>query len=54
LKPGWIAAWLIQPQTYKPDTLQPDYHLSAADARALTAYLSALGGGAERRDGNTR
>ncbi len=43
LKPGWIAAWLSKPQTYKPDTLQPDYGLSSADARALTAYLSSLG-----------
>ena len=43
LKPGWIAAWLSAPQTYKPDTLQPDYGLSSADARALTAYLSSLG-----------
>jgi cytochrome c2 len=42
LKPGWIAAWLVKPQAYKPDTLQPDYDLSAGDARALTAYLSSL------------
>lgn len=52
LKPGWIAAWLSKPQTYRPDTLQPDYGLSPADARALTAYLS--GSGADRtRGGNT-
>jgi mono/diheme cytochrome c family protein len=43
LKPGWIAAWLAAPQKYKPDTLQPDYGLSSADTRALTAYLSGLG-----------
>jgi cytochrome c2 len=43
LKPGWIAAWLSKPETYKPDTLQPDYGFSSADARALTAYLSSLG-----------
>jgi cytochrome c2 len=43
LKPGWTAAWLSTPQKYKPDTLQPDYGLSSADARALTAYLSSLG-----------
>jgi mono/diheme cytochrome c family protein len=43
LKPGWIAAWLTTPGRYKPGTLQPDYGLSAADARALTAYLSSLG-----------
>jgi mono/diheme cytochrome c family protein len=45
LKPGWIAAWLLTPQTYKPGTLQPDYSLSSADARALTAYLNSLGRG---------
>jgi cytochrome c2 len=43
LKPGWIAAWLSAPKTYKPGTLQPDYGLSSADIRALTAYLSSLG-----------
>jgi mono/diheme cytochrome c family protein len=45
LKPGWIAAWLRAPTRYKPSTLQPDYGLSAGDARALTAYLSSLGTG---------
>jgi mono/diheme cytochrome c family protein len=56
LKPGWIAAWLSAPQIYKPGTLQPDYGLSAADARALTAYLSSLGGrsAAAPRGGNDR
>jgi cytochrome c2 len=43
LKPGWIAAWLTSANTYKPGTLQPDYGLSRADVRALTAYLSSLG-----------
>ena len=43
LKPGWIAAWLTTPSVYRPGTLQPDYGLSSADARALTAYLSSLG-----------
>ncbi len=43
LKPGWIAAWLTTPGRYKPGTLQPDYGLSAVDARMLTAYLSSLG-----------
>jgi cytochrome c2/nitrate reductase cytochrome c-type subunit len=54
LKPGWIAAWLSTPQAYKPDTLQPDYGLSNADARALTAYLSGLGrsDAAKARGGN--
>jgi cytochrome c1 len=56
LKPGWTAAWLAAPQLYKPGTLQPDYGLSAADARALTAYLTSLGGRsvAASHEGNTR
>jgi mono/diheme cytochrome c family protein len=45
LKPGWIAAWLKAPERQKPGTLQPDYGLSDADARALTAFVSSLGVG---------
>jgi mono/diheme cytochrome c family protein len=45
LRPGWTAAWLLAPARQKPGTLQPDYGLSAADARALSAYLSSLGSG---------
>jgi cytochrome c1 len=45
LRPGWIGAWLMHPDKYKPGTLQPDYGLSSADARALTAYLSSLSAG---------
>jgi mono/diheme cytochrome c family protein len=48
LRPGWTAAWLLAPNRYKPGTLQPDYGLSAGDARALTAYLSSLGGSSGR------
>ncbi len=56
LKPGWIAAWLTTPAAYQPGTLQPDYGLSSADARALTAYLSSLGrsGSADARTGGAR
>jgi mono/diheme cytochrome c family protein len=43
LRPGWVAAWLRAPGRYKPGTLQPDYGLSDADARALAAYVSSLG-----------
>jgi mono/diheme cytochrome c family protein len=46
LRPGWTSAWLTAPERYKPGTLQPDYGLSAPDARALTAYLASLGQGA--------
>jgi cbb3-type cytochrome oxidase cytochrome c subunit len=54
LKPGWIAAWLSTPETYKPDSLQPDYGLSAGDVRALTAYLSSLRGGGRGLSAVTR
>jgi cytochrome c2 len=43
LRPGWTAAWLTAPGRYKPGTVQPDYGLTAAEARALTAYLAGLG-----------
>ncbi len=37
------------PRQYKPGTLQPDYGLSPADARALTAYLPASAADRARR-----
>ena len=43
LRPGWTAAFLQNPGREKPGTLQPDYGLSPADTRALTAYVSGLG-----------
>jgi mono/diheme cytochrome c family protein len=52
LMPGWTAAWLTSPETYKPGTLQPDYGLSEADVRALTAYLATLGA-TNRRSGQS-
>jgi cytochrome c2 len=42
LKPGWIFTWLLNPQLYKPDTIEPNYGFSEGEARALTAYLSSL------------
>lgn len=42
LKPGWISAWLSDPEQYKPGTLQPAYWLVAEDVQALTAYLTTL------------
>ena len=54
LKPGWIGAWLENPQSYKPGTLQPNYALPSADARALTAYLSSLGRSANAASGGPR
>ena len=42
LKPGWIYKWLLNPQFYKPDTIEPNYGFSEDEARALSAYLSGL------------
>ncbi len=43
---GYVGPELSQTgNRLKPGTVQPDYGLSRADARALTAYLSSLGAG---------
>lgn len=42
LKPGWIMAWLLHPQEWKPGTTQSDYGLEVEEAGALTAYLMSL------------
>jgi mono/diheme cytochrome c family protein len=42
LKSGWIFKWLLNPQLYKPDTIEPDYGFSEDEARALSAYLSSM------------
>ncbi|MFQ5685131.1 MAG: c-type cytochrome [Candidatus Scalindua sp.] len=42
LKSGWIFKWLLNPQLYKPDTIEPNHGFSEDEARALTAYLSSM------------
>jgi len=42
LKPGWIDAWLSDPATWKPGTLQPNYGLKPDETHAITAYLMTL------------
>jgi mono/diheme cytochrome c family protein len=42
LKPGWTVAWLLDPERWKPGTLQPDHGLSREEAEALTAYTLSL------------
>jgi len=42
LTPGWIYHWLLNPQKYKPETLEPRAGLSDAEAKDLTAYLMSL------------
>ena len=47
LKPGWIRAWLMTPEVWKPGTLHPSLGLSDGDARALAAFLLTRTAGAE-------
>jgi mono/diheme cytochrome c family protein len=42
LRPGWTVEWLLDPERWKPGTLQPDYHLTREEAEALTAYTLSL------------
>jgi len=42
LQPGWTVAFLLEPDRWKPGTLQPDYGLSRDEAVALTAYTLSL------------
>ena len=42
LRPGWTAAWLLDPERWKPGTLQPNYGLTREEAEALTAYTLSL------------
>jgi sulfur oxidation c-type cytochrome SoxX len=42
LQPGWSVAFLLEPERFKPGTLQPDYSLTRAEAEALTAYVMSL------------
>jgi mono/diheme cytochrome c family protein len=39
LTPGWMAAWLSDPQRWKPGTIEPNAGLTDDDRRALAAYL---------------
>jgi cytochrome c1 len=42
LTPAWIFHYLKDPQALRPNTLEPNQHLSDTDARALTAFLVSL------------
>ena len=41
LNGAWVYAYLKNPQAMRPGTLEPDQHLSDAEARSLTAFLMA-------------
>jgi mono/diheme cytochrome c family protein len=42
LQAGWTYHWLLNPQKYKPETLEPRDGFSEAEAKDLTAYLMSL------------
>jgi cytochrome c2 len=42
LKPGWIKAWLLAPERWRPGTLEPDHGLSDAQAEDLSAFVMTL------------
>ncbi len=41
-RPEILARWIEQPQALVPDTAMPSMGVSAADARAMAAYLLGL------------
>jgi nitric oxide reductase subunit C len=42
LQPGWVFRWLMNPQKYKPGTVEPRTGMPEAEAKDLTAYLMSL------------
>lgn len=42
MRPGWIFHWLKNPQRLKPGTIEPNNHLTDAEADAITAFLMTL------------
>ncbi|NOY57311.1 MAG: cytochrome c [Calditrichaeota bacterium] len=42
LQPGWVLQWCLDPQKYKPDTLEPKSGMTEDDAHKMVAYLMSL------------
>ncbi len=42
LQPGWVYHWLLNPQKYKPDTIEPATGMSPQEAQDLVAYIMSL------------
>lgn len=40
--PGWLAAWILDPQAIKPGSLMPGTDIAGPDLQALLAYLASL------------
>jgi mono/diheme cytochrome c family protein len=41
LTPAWIGHYLKDPQSIRPGTIEPNQHMTDAEVKALTAFLSA-------------
>jgi len=42
LQPGWMLHWLLNPQKYIPDTIEPRSGMSVSEAKDVVAYLMSL------------
>jgi mono/diheme cytochrome c family protein len=42
LQAGWVYSWMLHPGKYRPETIQPDFGLTEAEARGITAYLMTM------------
>jgi len=45
LTASWLYAWMKNPQSLRPDTIEPNRAMSDEDARAVTAFLISQKGG---------
>jgi mono/diheme cytochrome c family protein len=50
LNATWVFQWLKAPQTLRSGTLEPDWQMSDADARSLTAFLMTQKGQAASKE----
>jgi mono/diheme cytochrome c family protein len=53
LNPAWIEAWLRNPQSLQPDTIEPLRDFTEDEIRALTAYLMTLRVGIKPQSGKS-
>jgi mono/diheme cytochrome c family protein len=42
LQPGWMLGWLLNPQEYQPDTIEPRSGMTLDEAKDIAAYLMSL------------
>lgn len=42
LQPSWIYHWILNPQKYIPDTIEPKSGMTLTEAQKIVAYLMSL------------